>query len=106
MRPAGMLPKYDGPNAANDRIMKERDFLYHYYDGRCQVCGRPLDYNTFSVSHCIADTKPNRHKWGKDVINHWKNHLPTCRTNNCNDACNCGNNPAKCAEIVAMVRGE
>jgi hypothetical protein len=105
MRPPGMVPKYDGIIQAGVDSYEERLYLYHLYHGRCQGCGEPLDFNEMELAHCIANTKANKRKYGKWVVNSRANLRPTHR-GDCNDAQNCGNNPAKCAEIVETARIE
>ena len=36
----------------------------------CEVCGKPLTNSTWQGAHRIANTKPNRTKWGSWIIDH------------------------------------
>jgi hypothetical protein len=97
--------KYDDCTANADKMHRERLYLYNYYDGICQTCGERLGINDFTIAHKIADSKCNRHRFGKWVVNSRANLRPTHR-GACNDAQNCGNNPAKSAEIVEAAKLE
>jgi hypothetical protein len=71
--------------------------------GHCAVCGKPISsYGTAQYAHRIADTNPNRRKWGDWIIDHTLNGEYVCSLK-CNDKLNCGNNPAKCYELVQQI---
>ena len=82
----------------------ERLYIYHLYHGICQGCGEPLAFDETELAHCIARSKMNIRKYGKNVVNSRENLRPTHR-GRCNDLQNCGFNPAKCAIIVRQVQG-
>jgi hypothetical protein len=105
MRPAGMLPKYDGVTRSAIDAYEERVYLYAFYEGLCQGCGDPVAFGEMELAHCIANTKANKRKYGKWVINSKANKRPT-HPGRCNSKCNCAGNPAKCAEIVEAARIE
>lgn len=62
-----------------------------------------MDINSFQVAHRIADTKCNRKRFGAEIIDHQLNKATT-HAGKCNDAMNCGFNPAKCAAIVDAIK--
>jgi hypothetical protein len=81
---------------------QREDALSRNY-GHCAVCGESIHkYGTPQYAHRIADTKANRRKWGDWIIDHTLNGEYVCSLK-CNDALNCGNNPAKCYELVQRI---
>ena len=56
-------------------------------DGRCAICGKPLNTANAQAAHRIANTQANRRKWGALVIDHPLNVAMVCSLK-CNDACN------------------
>ena len=70
--------------------------------GVCEICGRQLTNTNFQGAHRIANTKPNRAKWGNWIIDHPKNIAIVCSLA-CNHSCNIGNNPGKCLELVKEI---
>lgn len=70
--------------------------------GLCEVCGRPLNEGQPQGAHRIANTEPNRRKWGAWVLDHPLNISMTCSLG-CNQACNIGNNPGACLELVGKI---
>lgn len=105
MRPANVLPKYDGNTRNGLALYEERIYIWHLYHGICQGCGMPLDFGEMEIAHCIANTKANKRRYGKRVINSLANKRPTHR-GKCNSRCNCAGKPDKCAEIVAQAETE
>lgn len=83
-------------------IWEERIELYVRDKGICQSCNKPVGINNFEIAHCICKSKANRRKFGAHVINHPLNKRVT-HPGRCNDAMNCGNNPAACAAIVRAI---
>jgi hypothetical protein len=70
--------------------------------GVCEVCGAPLAYG-MQGAHRIANTIPNRRKYGSLVIDHPLNIGIVCRDMACNDALNIGQNPGKILELLADI---
>lgn len=105
MRPSGLGVKYDGITREGIDREAERRYLFALYYGICQGCGKPLDFNNFTVAHCIEDGKLGRRLYDKWVVNSIANKRPTHR-GACNDKVLCTRNPAKCAEIVEAARIE
>lgn len=70
--------------------------------GICEVCGKPLIDGQPQGAHRIANTLPNRAKWGSWVIDHPMNIAITCSLA-CNQSCNIGNNPYKCYELIGRM---
>ena len=62
--------------------------------GVCEVCGKTLTASTWQGAHRIANTKPNRAKWGDFVIDHPENIAIVCSLA-CNHVCNIGYNPGE-----------
>ena len=105
MRPASMLPKYDGITRAGLDALEERWDIYWRDFGRCQHCGQSVTFEGSQVAHRIANTKANRHRWGSDVIDSMENKALTCSLY-CNSRMNIGGNPIACREIAEKAKGE
>lgn len=70
--------------------------------GICEICGKQLSQNGWQGAHRIANTKPNRTKWGAWIIDHPMNIEIVCSLG-CNQLCNIGNNPGKCLRLVKEI---
>ena len=71
--------------------------------GLCSVCGGSLNqYGTPQYAHKIANTEPNRRKYGSFFIDHWMNGEYVCSLG-CNSSCNIGNNPGKVLDLLADI---
>jgi len=71
--------------------------------GLCPVCGGSLNqYGTPQYAHKIANTEPNRRKYGSFFIDHWMNGDYVCSLG-CNSSCNIGNNPGKVLGLLADI---
>lgn len=70
--------------------------------GICEICCKPLKDGQAQGAHKIANTKPNREKWGSWVIDHPLNIAIVCSLS-CNQVCNIGNNPEKCLHLVKRI---
>ena len=68
----------------------------------CEVCGKTLTPSTWQGAHRIANTKPNRAKWGDFVIDHPENIAIVCSLK-CNHVCNIGYNPGACLRLVKKI---
>lgn len=68
----------------------------------CEVCGKTLTTSNWQGAHRIANTEPNRKKWGDWIIDAPENIAIVCSLQ-CNHICNIGYNPGKCLEVVARV---
>lgn len=68
--------------------------------GVCEVCGGPL--KEAQGAHRIANTEPNRRKWGSWIIDHPLNIAMVCSLK-CNHVCNIGYNPGACLELVQKI---
>jgi hypothetical protein len=79
----------------NEEIMKRDNFI-------CQACKKYIGY-TGCISHRIANTKVNKKKYGKEIIDHDYNKAYTCISNICNDGYNIGMNPEKCQKLVHLI---
>lgn len=76
----------------------------------CAHCGRwHACSDDMELSHRIADTKPNRRRYGVNIVDHVFNKALVCPGLrggvSCNDAMNCGNKPATAAALVRRIRG-
>ena len=69
----------------------------------CQQCGQSVTLQGGQLAHKIANTKCNKKKYGKDIINHSLNLVLTCSLE-CNAKCNIGNRPERCKELVIKIR--
>jgi len=88
-----------------NRLDKEEERLkiFSAYDYTCVKCGGSVyQYGTPMLAHLIADTKANRSKYGKAIIEDPLNRKPTCCLN-CNDSQNIGNNPEECKKLIAEI---
>ncbi len=70
--------------------------------GVCEVCGKTLTATTWQGAHRIANTKPNRAKWGSLIIDHPLNIAIVCSLN-CNHSCNIGNNEGECLKLARRI---
>ena len=70
--------------------------------GICEVCGKALTASTWQGAHRIANTKPNRAKWGNFVIDHPLNIAIVCSLA-CNHVCNIGYNEGACLRLVQRI---
>lgn len=68
--------------------------------GFCEVCGKLLLHP--QGAHRIANTKPNRTKWGSWIIDHPLNIAMVCSLA-CNQTCNIGYDQGKCLELVKEI---
>ena len=68
----------------------------------CEVCGKTLTPGTWQGAHRIANTKPNRAKWGNFVIDHPLNIAIVCSLA-CNHVCNIGYNEGECLRLVQKI---
>ena len=88
--------------------IKERDQLAQMYIRDrylCCNCGAPVMTEFPQHAHRIANTKANRKKYGKAIIDHIDNWASVCSLR-CNSAMNIGNNPVKCDKLIAKIRKE
>ena len=103
MRPAGILPRYDGITRKGLEAYEERRAIYLRDRGLCQACMKSVAFSDFELAHRIANTKANRRRWGAEVIDHPLNKCIAHR-GRCNDECNIGGRPASCAELVEQIK--
>ena len=68
----------------------------------CEVCGKTLTASTWQGAHRIANTKPNRAKWGNFIIDHPLNIAIVCSLG-CNHVCNIGYNEGECLRLVQKI---
>jgi len=77
-------------------------------DGRCVVCGKPLDPTIFDLAHRIRQSDKMIDLYGREVIYHPLNMLPTCHGSrggkSCNDACNISFRPRQVESLVAQIK--
>lgn len=86
----------------NEKEIEQRQMALATCGGVCEVCGKSLTPRTWQAAHRIANTKGNRQHWGSWIIDHSKNVAIVCSLV-CNDACNIGNNPKACLDLVARI---
>lgn len=70
--------------------------------GVCEVCGKTLTQSTWQGAHRIANTQPNRSKWGSWIIDHPLNIAIVCSLG-CNQVCNIGYNTGACLKLVKQI---
>jgi len=102
VRPAGILPKYDGITAAGLDAYEERVAIYARDHGRCQCgCNQPVAFDAFEMAHRIANTKANRRRWGDAVVDSPENKAVALREHN--SRINIGGRPIECAQLAARI---
>ena len=85
-----------------DAEITQRQIALATCGGVCEVCGKTLTTSTWQGAHRIANTKPNRAKWGDFIIDHPENIAIVCSLA-CNQTCNIGNNPGECLRLVKRI---
>lgn len=70
--------------------------------GVCEVCGKTLTPSTWQGAHRIANTKPNRAKWGSWIIDHPLNIAIVCSLA-CNHVCNIGYDPGAYLDLIQKI---
>ncbi|AFG37641.1 hypothetical protein Spiaf_1582 [Spirochaeta africana DSM 8902] len=83
---------------------EQRIEIFMREDGRCFVCGAPLDWNCFHLAHVIPQRKHWVKRYGKSVIHHAENMRATCPTDRCNGAVSLGNNHHTVEQHAQRVR--
>ena len=86
----------------NEAETWQRQYALAVSGGVCEVCGKTLTSSTWQGAHRIANTKPNRAKWGKFVIDHPLNIAIVCSLK-CNQVCNIGYDEGKCLRLVQRI---
>lgn len=85
-----------------DAETRQRRVALNRSGGYCETCGAPL-IDGMQGAHRIANSIPNRRKYGSFVIDHPLNVGIVCRNMACNDALNIGNNPGKVIALIADI---
>ena len=80
----------------------QRRYALATSNGVCEVCGKALTNSNWQGAHRIANTKPNRIKWGSWIIDHPMNIAIVCSLK-CNHVCNIGYNPGECLRLVQKI---
>jgi len=62
----------------NESEKKQRLAAMAACGGICEACGKQLSQNSWQGAHRIANTKPNRTKWGAWIIDHPMNIAIVC----------------------------
>lgn len=70
--------------------------------GVCAVCGRPLNGTAIQYAHKIANTKPNREKYGSFIMDHPLNGAMVCSLS-CNQSMNIGYNKGECLKLMGDI---
>lgn len=104
MRPAGVLPKYDGATRSGLDAYEERVAIYNRDGGRCCTCGKPVAFDAFQLAHGVAATKANRRRWGSDIIDHPLNKHVVCPCARCNDGALISNKLDACLQLVREIK--
>lgn len=86
----------------NDAEKWQRQKALASSGGVCEICGKTLTPGTWQGAHRIANTQPNRAKFGSWIIDHPMNIAIVCSLA-CNQVCNIGNNPGKCLDLIQRI---
>lgn len=85
-----------------ERYQETRKLVFTRAHGRCEVCGRPLNYFTFQMGHRIPQRKHFLKQHGREVIHHYMNFAATCSLR-CNNAVSIGNHPVEISQLVQKI---
>lgn len=85
-----------------DAQKEQREKALFRSAGSCFVCGKPLNSGQSQYAHKIANTKPNRAKYGSFIIDHTLNGEMVCSLS-CNQAVNIGFNKGACLNLIADI---
>jgi len=88
-----------------DVIAQTRFMLWNRSGGRCEVCGKRLDFETFQMAHRIPQRKWLLKKYGKSIIHHPKNLAATCSLR-CNGAVSIAGNPVAMEQLAQEISEE
>ena len=82
------------------QIIAERGF-------RCEVCGKPVSYQTAQLAHIVPSTKSYLQRYGGDIIHHPLNLAVVCSLK-CNSAVllDPKTHPIESAELIAKIKEE
>ena len=80
---------------------EQRRYALSQCGGVCEVCGKPLGAHA-QAAHRIANTEPNRRKWGAWIIDSPLNVGYTCSLE-CNQSLNIGMDKGACLELVQKI---
>lgn len=78
--------------------IKQREEAYKLA-GTCAVCGKPLAGRHPQYAHKIANTKPNRAKYGSFIMDHPLNGKIVCSLD-CNQSVNIGYNKGEVLKLL------
>lgn len=82
---------------------RTRLMVYNRAHGRCEVCGKPIEYHTYQMGHRIPQRRHFVKKYGKAIIHHHLNMAATCSLR-CNNAVSIGNHPIAIEELVSQIQ--
>lgn len=82
------------------QIIAERGF-------RCEVCGKPVSYQTAQLAHKIPSTKSYLQRYGEDIIHHRLNLAVVCSLK-CNSAVllDPKSHPIEARELIEKIKEE
>ena len=87
-------------------MQEQRQEIFAEYGYLCAVCIKAVRrYGTAQIAHCIAQTKANIEKYGKEVIHHKLNLRPVCSLA-CNDYCNIGFSTKEADALAEKIKQE
>ena len=80
------------------KIIAERGF-------RCEVCGKPVSYQTAQLAHIIEKSKANLKRYGAEIIHHPLNMKVVCSLR-CNSAClrSPSTHPIEAQELIERIK--
>lgn len=85
-----------------DKQIEQREIAYSLSCGKCAKCGKPILQGQMQYAHKIANTKPNRNKYGSFVIDHPLNGAYVCSLE-CNHVMNIGYNKGEILKLLADI---
>lgn len=82
--------------------IEQREKAYAVANGLCAVCGKPYAGKQPQYAHKIANTKPNRQKYGSFIIDHPMNGAIVCSLK-CNQTMNIAFNKGAVLALMADI---
>lgn len=81
---------------------EQREIAYSLSNGLCAICGKPYTGKQPQYAHKIANTEPNRKKYGSFIIDHPMNGAIVCSLK-CNQAMNIAFNKGAVLGLLADI---
>ncbi len=89
------------------KIYETRISLYERSRGKCENCGKPMQFDKAQISHKIPQYKRYLKKWGEEVIHHPLNLAVVCSLK-CNSAVllDPATRPIEAQELIRRIRND